>query len=94
MNQAADAIFVADPQRMEYLDVNEAAGRLVGLSRQELLAEGPLGIAKRLSGRTESEVRTVYQQLIAAHPDWRPRSGSSRRRRAGACWSGRAAPSR
>ena len=39
MNQAADAIFVADPQRMEYLDANEAAGRLVGLSRQELLAD-------------------------------------------------------
>jgi PAS domain S-box-containing protein len=69
MNQAADAIFVADPQRMEYLDANEAAGRLVGLSRQELLAEGPLGVAKRLSGRTESEVRAVYQQLIAARPD-------------------------
>jgi PAS domain S-box-containing protein len=69
MNQAADAIFVADPQRMEYLDANEAAGRLVGLSRKELLAEGPLGVAKRLSGRTEAEVRAVYQQLIAAHPD-------------------------
>ena len=68
MNQAADAILVADPERMEYLDANEAAGRLVGLSRQELLAEGPLGLAKRLSGRTEPEVRAVYQQLIAAHP--------------------------
>ena len=68
MNQAADAIFVADPQRMEYLDANEAAGRLVGLSRQEVLAVGPLGVAKRLSGRTEAEVRAVYQQLIAAHP--------------------------
>ena len=30
---------------------------------------GPLGVAKRLSGRTEPEVRAVYQQLIAAHPD-------------------------
>ena len=48
MNQAADAIFVADPQRMEYLDANEAAGRLVGISRQEVLAIGPLGVAKRL----------------------------------------------
>ena len=69
MNQAADAIFVADPQRMEYLDANEAAGRLVGISRQEVLAIGPLGVAKRLSGRTEAEVRAVYQQLIAAYPD-------------------------
>ena len=68
MNQAADAIFVADPQRMEYLDANEAASRLVGLSRQELLAVGPLGVAKRLSGRTEAEVRAVYQALIDAHP--------------------------
>jgi PAS domain S-box-containing protein len=69
MNQAADAILVADPERMEYLDANEAAGRLVGLSREELLAEGPLELAKRLSGRTGPEVRAVYQQLIAAHPD-------------------------
>ena len=29
---------------------------------------GPLGVAKRLSGRTEAEVRAVYQALIDAHP--------------------------
>ena len=69
MNQAADAIFVADPERMEYLDVNEAAGRLVGLSRQEVLAEGPLGIAKRLYGRTESEVKSCLPTAHCGSPE-------------------------
>ena len=43
MNQAADAIFVADPQRMEYLDANEAAGRLVGPRGRSCLQKVPSG---------------------------------------------------
>jgi hypothetical protein len=33
MNQAADAIFVADPQRMEYLDANEGRRQAWWVSR-------------------------------------------------------------
>jgi PAS domain S-box-containing protein len=68
MNQAADAIFVADPETLQYLDANEAGGRLLGLSRQEVLAEGPLGVARRFSGRVEPQVRAIYRDLIAAYP--------------------------
>jgi PAS domain S-box-containing protein len=69
LNQAADAVFVSDPETLEYLDANEAGGRLVGLSREQVIAEGPLGVARRLSGRTEPRVRELYRELIATAPE-------------------------
>lgn len=68
MNQAADAIFVTDPETLQYLDANEAGGRLLGLSRQQILVEGPLGVARRFSGRSREQVQALYRELIAAHP--------------------------
>jgi len=39
-NAAVDAIMIADPETLDYLDVNHAAVKLLGVSREDLLAGG------------------------------------------------------
>jgi diguanylate cyclase (GGDEF)-like protein/PAS domain S-box-containing protein len=44
MDATADAIFLIDPQTMRFVDVNDGAARMLGYSRQQLMAQEPARI--------------------------------------------------
>ena len=81
INEAPIAIEVVDPERMEYVDVNEAAAHLFGMSRQDALARGPLGML----ATTIEWLRKEYALLIAQSPA--PRTNTQEFRRAGGALS-------
>ncbi|MDO9438789.1 PAS domain S-box protein [Hydrogenophaga sp.] len=68
VNQAPDAIMILDPEKLEFIDLNEGCARMYGLSRQELLRIGLRNFKD--SGRlwSEQELRERYRKLIAQHP--------------------------
>jgi PAS domain S-box-containing protein len=61
MDVSADLVLLIDPVELRYVDVNEAAIRVLGYSREELLAMGPLDIFSA----TGEALRRDYQRLIA-----------------------------
>jgi PAS domain S-box-containing protein len=67
VNEASDSVMVIDPRAMSYLDVNEAASRVFGLSRQDMLRLGPVG-TRAMGCQTERELRDYCHQLIEMHP--------------------------
>ena len=64
IDASADLIFLVDPQRMRYIDVNDAACRALGYTREELLAMGPLDIFSK----SREELVQVYARLFADTP--------------------------
>ena len=64
INEAPFAIEIVDPERMEYVDVNEAAARLFGMSRQDVLARGLRGVL----ATTVEWLRKEHARLIAQWP--------------------------
>ena len=68
VNEAADAIVMIDPERMEYVDVNEAAGRMYELTRQELLDRGLDWMVQHIGRRTFEEMRAYCREIVASHP--------------------------
>ncbi len=66
-NVAPDPIVVVDPQNMMYVDVNEAATRLVGRSRDDMLALGLRGVFPQ--EQAQDGLQDVYQEAIEAAPD-------------------------
>ncbi|MEO7157365.1 MAG: PAS domain S-box protein, partial [Vicinamibacterales bacterium] len=69
INEAVDAIHVVDVQTMTYADANQAVLRIFGLPRDEMVALGPIGMARRIEGMTEEAVRDRYLEAIARSPD-------------------------
>jgi PAS domain S-box-containing protein len=65
VNLSSDAVLVHDPQRMALIDVNEAACRLYGYSRVQLLALPP---TMNRPDQTLDDMRRVYEATIAAAP--------------------------
>jgi diguanylate cyclase (GGDEF)-like protein/PAS domain S-box-containing protein len=61
MDASADLMLLVDPTTLRYVDVNDAACRALGYSREELLKMGPADI---FSTPREELVR-LYQQMIA-----------------------------
>ncbi|MGC2518185.1 MAG: PAS domain S-box protein [Burkholderiales bacterium] len=61
MDVSADLVLLVDPVTMRYVDVNDAACRALGYTREELLAMGPCDI---FSASREKLIQ-VYEQLIA-----------------------------
>jgi diguanylate cyclase (GGDEF)-like protein/PAS domain S-box-containing protein len=61
MDASADLMLLVDPASLRYVDVNDAACRALGYSREELLKMGP---AEIFSSSREELTRT-YKQLIA-----------------------------
>jgi len=61
MDASADLMLLVDPVSLRYVDVNDAACRALGYSREELLHLGPADI---FSASREELTRT-YEQLIA-----------------------------
>ena len=54
INEAGDAISVVDPQRLEYLEINEAYARMTGLTCEEIRALGPVGMLLRTTSRSDA----------------------------------------
>ena len=69
---APDAFFLIDPQALQYVDVNRAAGAMYGLSREQVLAMGLLGYVRHvgLYGHDEAPARLQedYAAVIARYP--------------------------
>ncbi|RYG07015.1 MAG: PAS domain S-box protein [Burkholderiales bacterium] len=69
INEAADPIFVVDPQDLAYLDVNEAAARVAGVPREELMRLGPLRFTRAIGvDEDDAAMRASYRNLISQHP--------------------------
>jgi PAS domain S-box-containing protein len=69
INEAEDGIHVVDVQSMTYVDANPAAARLFGMTRDEMITLGPIGVALRVEGLAEPAVRDRYQEAIACFPE-------------------------
>jgi PAS domain S-box-containing protein len=75
LNMSADGIFFIDRASMTYVDVNDAACRLVGLTRNELLARRP----GEFASRSLAEITATYDDLIARAPATSTSEGRYRR---------------
>lgn len=62
MDTAPDAIFLVDRETLGYVDVNAAACRMLGYSREELMPLGPEGITV---GFDRGEFARVYSTLVS-----------------------------
>lgn len=63
---APDAFFLIDPQALEYIDVNRAAGAMYGLSREQVLSLGLLGYVRQVGLYGHDEARSRLQEDYAA----------------------------
>jgi diguanylate cyclase (GGDEF)-like protein/PAS domain S-box-containing protein len=61
MDASADLMLLVDPVSLHYVDVNDAACRALGYSREELLHLGPADIFST----SREELTRTYKQLIA-----------------------------
>ncbi len=68
MDATSDAIYLTDRATMRYIDVNEAACRMVGCTREELMALGPAGVL----GQPVEELAQVFDSVIAGGPATEP----------------------
>lgn len=76
---AADGIFLVDRQSLKFVDVNQTACRMLGLSREALLTMGPLDINVNLGrGRLERDL----DEAIALAPKPAPADATRYARRA------------
>lgn len=69
MNEAADAVQVIDPQAMAYEDVNVAAARLFGMSREQMIAMGPVRVGREIEQASPESVSARYDEAIARYPE-------------------------
>lgn len=68
LNHAPDSMLVIDPEALEFLDVNEAAAKLHGHSREEMLQLGLDGQRRRLGLWSQDDLRQRYRGLIEHYP--------------------------
>jgi PAS domain S-box-containing protein len=61
MDASADLMFLVDRSSMRYIDVNDAACRALGYSREELLAMGPQDIFSK----SREELAQLYDRMFA-----------------------------
>jgi len=61
MDASADLMLLIDPTSLRYVDVNDAACRALGYSREELLTMGPPDIFST----SREELARLYEQMIA-----------------------------
>jgi len=68
---APEAIVVLDPRRGRFVDANQNAERLFGISRERLLARGPVELSpmRQPDGRLSAEAAEGYvREALAGHP--------------------------
>ncbi|MES3002608.1 MAG: ATP-binding protein [Pseudomonadota bacterium] len=63
LDDADEAIYLVDPRRLAFVDVNERACRNTHFSREELMRRGPVGW-----DFSAEELRARYAEAIAAYP--------------------------
>jgi PAS domain S-box-containing protein len=68
LNYVHDPIYVVDPEAMEWVHVNEPAGRLFGMSAQELMREGLKKTMEAVGMWSVEELRALYRKLIENYP--------------------------
>jgi PAS domain S-box-containing protein len=73
LDEAGDAILLLDPQHMAYVEVNQAAARMFGVSREDIFALGPVGLRAMAVDASpgddiEAQLRQRYAQAIARAP--------------------------
>ncbi len=61
MDATSDAIYLVDRATMKFIDVNEAACRMRGQTREEILAFGPHGVLSQ----SREELERAYDAVIA-----------------------------
>lgn len=61
IDASADLVLLVDPVRLRYIDVNDAACRALGYSREELLAMGPHDIFSI----SREDLASLYSRVIA-----------------------------
>lgn len=67
-HQLNEAVVIIDPQALEYLDLNDAAAKLHGRSREEMLRLGLERQRQTLGLWSQDELRQHYQLLIKDYP--------------------------
>jgi PAS domain S-box-containing protein len=65
LDEVSESLSLVDPITMQYVDFNDAACRLRGATRAELMAIGPAAA----TGLPADELRAKYRELIARHPE-------------------------
>ena len=65
MDVSADLIMLVDPEKLRYVDVNDAACRALGYSREELLEKGP----HDLFSITREELSGLYRRLLEGNTE-------------------------
>ena len=68
MDATADAIYLVDRSSMRFIHVNDAACRMQGKTREELLALGPVA----LNQMSRAELERTYDAIIASGTDAEP----------------------
>ncbi|MDZ4252938.1 MAG: EAL domain-containing protein [Sulfuritalea sp.] len=68
MDATADAIYLVDRTSMRFIHVNDAACRMQGQTREELLALGPVA----LLATSRAELERTYDAIIASGADAEP----------------------
>jgi diguanylate cyclase (GGDEF)-like protein/PAS domain S-box-containing protein len=76
MDVSADLILLVDPEKLRYVDVNDAACRALGYSREELLELGPHDIFSI----TREELSELYRGLIGGDESKHSTEGWYRRK--------------
>jgi len=76
VDASADLVTLIDPRKMRYIDVNAAACKELGFSREELLTMSPAEVFS-IAGR---ELGGAYERLFAGDPDASNVEGTYRRR--------------
>ncbi|MDO9438790.1 ATP-binding protein [Hydrogenophaga sp.] len=67
VNEAVDGVYMIDPELMEYVDVNEGAGKLYGIDRETLLERGLRWVMNEAQA-DEADLRARYAELIRTYP--------------------------
>jgi PAS domain S-box-containing protein len=62
MDNSSDQVFLIDPEKMKFVDVNETACKALGYSFEEMLEMGPQDIKPQFTRKKLSE---VFNQLLA-----------------------------
>jgi diguanylate cyclase (GGDEF)-like protein/PAS domain S-box-containing protein len=63
LDATADAIYLVDRTSMKIVHVNDAACRMQGLTREQLIARGPAGAL----AMTRAELEQIYDKIIATN---------------------------
>jgi PAS domain S-box-containing protein len=78
LSAVPDSLVVIDPQTVQYLAVNDAACRFGGLTREEMMARGPAGMAATANLDFSVDIlRRRYLDLVESYPEVKVQEGTA-----------------